>query len=76
MLLIHTLDHSGRAFATLRGGWMLVDSQLKDLLDDPHCLLGVLDSMANRPLILIDLPVVAARERLVAKEVDALVINA
>ena len=32
--------------------------------------------MTNRPLVVVDLPVVAARERLVAEEMDVLVVNA
>lgn len=50
----------------------LYDAKLqpKDLLDLLDCIIRVDDRVANGPWILVDFVVVAAREGLVAKEVD------
>jgi CheY-like chemotaxis protein len=45
-------------------------SQIEHLLQDLERVVWVVDSMANGAWILVDLVVVAALERLVAKEVD------
>ena len=51
-------------------------SQVEKLLDDPHRVLRALDSMPDRPGILIDLIIITILEALVAEEVDVLVLNA
>ena len=71
---MHALEHTVlRIFALdLR----LSDSELEKLLDYPQCLFRILDSMPNRPLVVVDLPVVASRKGFVTEEVDILVVNA
>lgn len=50
--------------------------QVENLLDDLHGVLGALDRVANGAGVSVNLVVVAADGRLVAKEVDVLVADA
>jgi hypothetical protein len=54
---------------------VVASSQVKGLLDLRIAIIRILNAMANRPRILIDLVVVATLERLVAEEVDCLVVH-
>lgn len=50
--------------------------QIKQLLNLGHGIVRPRHRVANRPAVLVDLVVVAARKRLVAKEVDRRVVRA
>jgi hypothetical protein len=54
----------------------LTASEVKQLPEDAHRLVGVLDGVANGAGVAVNLPVVAALEGLVAEEVNRLVLDA
>jgi len=58
------------------GPQVLLGLDAERLLEDANGVLRVLDRVPDRPLVAVDLPIVAALERLVAKEVDVLVLDA
>ena len=50
-------------------------SNLEELLENSHGIIGTLHGMPNSPLILINLVIIATFERLVTKKVNSLVLD-
>lgn len=51
------------------------DSYLKHLLQDGHCLIGILHRVSSRSGIIVDLVVVSTLEGLITEEVNMLVVE-